>query len=51
MRFRLYSVVRQIHYLPIYYYKEHLFACQDFFENVSQYFVKNYTNESKNNQR
>ena len=37
MCFRLYSVLGQIHYLPIYHYTEHLFACQDFFENVSQY--------------
>ena len=29
MCFRLYSVVGQIHYLPIYYYKEHSFTCQE----------------------
>lgn len=29
MCFRLYLVVRQIHYLPIYYYTEHLFTCQE----------------------
>ena len=31
MRFRLYLVVGQIHYLPIYYYKEHLFLCQELY--------------------
>lgn len=29
MCFRLYLVVRQIHYLPIHYYTEHLFTCQE----------------------
>ena len=31
MCFRLYLVVWQIHYLPIYYYTEHLFTCQELF--------------------
>ena len=31
MCFRLYLVVWQIHYLPIYYYIAHLFSCQELF--------------------
>ena len=31
MCFSLYSIVGQIHYLPIYYFIEHSFTCQELF--------------------